>query len=61
MRVWLILRLAWVVSLESCDRFFYIRQNIKVHFAVVVILIKIHSQIPFALPIMGDFVVLLED
>ena len=60
-RVWLMLRLAGVVVSESGDCISYIRQNQQAHFAVVVVPIEIQTQVLFALPILGYFVVLSED
>ena len=36
LRLWLILRLEWVIVLESCEIFFYIHHHKHVHFAFVV-------------------------
>ena len=60
-QVWLILRLAGVVVSESGECVCYIRHHRQVHFAVVVFPIKIQPQVPFAVPIAGNFVVLSED
>ena len=61
--VWvqLVLRLSAVVVSESCECVCYIRQHGPVYLVVAVVPIEIHLQVPFALPIMGNFLVLSEN
>ena len=47
--------------LESFERVCYLRHHLKLHLVVVVVPIRIQPQVPFALPIVGGFVVLSED
>ena len=49
------------VVVESDEGFFYVEEHVYLYLVTCIVPVQVNAELSFALPIMGDFLVLFED